>query len=175
MTAHKRIAQHRDTSFRKPLFNCYACHDTGLLSNSDGLLREYLPDYDFTPDGQPMGGHDLGLVCWCHSAYKELGPDGQVIRGGFREDSGELRKVQTSNGQQAIGASLPKEIVRELHQRRRQQWQATEAAMSEARASGQVPSWMAEVKELLKASGKSSSGLQSLGSLLGQSANSLDP
>lgn len=176
MASHKRLAQHRDSTFRKPQFNCYACHDTGLLSNSDGLLREYLPDYDTMPNGQPMGGHDLGLVCWCAAAYKELGPDGQVIRGGFREDSGDVRQVQTASGLQALGASLPKETVRELHQRRRQRWLDTEQAMSEARSSGEAPYWITEAKAMLKGVGQgSSSGLQSLGSLLGQAADSAAP
>lgn len=176
MTSHKRVAQHRDTTFKRPLFSCYACNDTGLLSNSDGLLREYLPDYDHTPEGRIMGGHDLGLICWCNAAYKELGQDGQVIRGGYREDSGEVRQVQTSNGLQALGGSLDKDITRELHQRRRQRWMDTEQAMSEARASGEAPYWISEVKaSVCNVIVYSSSGLQSLGSLLGQVADSPDP
>lgn len=168
-TSHKRVAPHRDKTFRRPLFECYACNDSGLLSNADGLLRHYLPDYDCKPDGSPCGGHDLALVCWCKAAYKQQGPDGQLSRGGFREDSGAVRLVQTSNGQQAIGSELSKEAARELHSVRRQQWEAAEEAMTAARASGEPPWFITEsrvVLEALPASERRSGGLQSLGSIL---------
>lgn len=168
-TSHKRVAPHRDKTFRRPLFECYACNDSGLLSNADGLLRHYLPDYDCKPDGSPCGGHDLALVCWCKAAYKQQGPDGQLSRGGFREDSGAVRLVQTSNGQQAIGSELSKEAARELHSVRRQQWEAAEEAMTAARASGEPPWFITEsrvVLEALPASDRRSGGLQSLGSIL---------
>lgn len=170
MTSHKRLAPHRDSTFRRPLFDCYACNDTGLLTNSDGLLRQYLPDYDCKADGTPCGGHDLALICWCKAAYKELGPDGQVLRGGFREDSGDVRCIQSATGQQPLGTSLSKEITRELHATRRQRWIETEDLMSQARASGESPWFIAESKVLLEQLPKGerrSGGLQSLGSILG--------
>lgn len=172
MTYHKRVAADRDITFRRPDCDCLACNDTGLLSNSDGLLREYLPDYDTMPNGQPMGGHDLALVCWCKAAYALHGPDGQLVRAGFREDSGDVRKVQTSTGYQAMGSSLSKEVTRELHTKRRERWLETERQMTDARQSGESPWFIAESKAALQAVPKaSSSGLQSLGSLLGARAN----
>lgn len=168
MSYHKRVAADRDITFRRPDCACLACNDTGLLSNSDGLLREYLPDYDTMPNGTPMGGHDLALVCWCVAAYAQHGPDGQLLRAGFREDSGDVRKVQTSNGLQALGSSLSKEVTRELHTRRRERWQETERQMTQARQSGEAPWFITESKAALQAVPQSSSsGLQSLGSILG--------
>lgn len=170
MTYHKRLAQHRDTQFRRPDFGCFACHDTGLLVNSDGLVRRFVPDYDCTADGRAVGGSDLALVCWCKAAYTERGSDGQIVRGGFREDSGDVRKVSTAYGLQAVGVSLSKEVTRELHTLRREQWIETEALMTEARQSGEAPWFIAESRVLLEQLPKaerSGDGLQSLGSILG--------
>jgi hypothetical protein len=176
MSTHKRLASHRDTAFHRPRFECYACHDTGLLVNPDGLLRHYLADYDTLPDGRASGGHDLALVCWCTAAYGSRGLDGQVTRGGFREDSGDVRQVQTSSGTQAVGASLSKDVTRELHQQRRTRWTETEQLMSEARQAGESPWFIAEVKASLQkvAAGtqRGSGRLQSLGDILGSGADS---
>jgi len=169
MASHKRLAPQSDSKFKRPQFECYACHDTGLLVNGDGLLRQYLPDYDTKPNGMPCGGHDLALVCWCKAAYRELGPDGQLVRGGFRDDSGEVRIVQTATGQQPLGTCLSKEATRELHAKRRQQWIDTETVMSEARASGEAPWFITESKVVLQQLPKPKQrqgGLQSLGSIL---------
>lgn len=168
-TTHKRLAPHRDKTFRKPQFECYACNDSGLLSNGDGLLRQYLPDYDCKPDGRPCGGHDLALICWCKAAYKQLGPDGQLVRGGYREDSGSIVKVQTNNGLQALGSELSKEVTRELHTTRRQQWLEAEQSMSAAREAGEAPWFISESRvalQSLEGSQRPSRGLQSLGSIL---------
>ena len=168
-TNHKRVAPHRDKTFRRPLYDCYACNDTGLLTNGDGLLRQYLPDYDCKPDGTPCGGHDLALICWCKAAYKQQGPDGQLARGGYREDSGALREVQTANGQQPIGSELSKEVTRELHSARRQRWIEAEEAMTAARATGEAPWFISESRMVLEALPKEqhrSGGLQSLSSIL---------
>ena len=172
MDYHKRLAPHRDTRFRRPDHACFACHDSGLLVNSDGLLRHYLPDYDCLPDGKPVGGADLALVCWCKAAYTERGTDGQVVRSGFREDSGDIRKVATATGQQPVGTSLSKEVTRELHTRRRERWLETEQLMTDARTSGAAPWFITESKVLLEQLPKaerSSGGLQSIGSILGNS------
>jgi hypothetical protein len=169
MTTHKRLAPHRDKTFRRPQFDCYACHDTGLLTNGDGLVRQYLPDYDCKPDGLPCGGHDLAMVCWCKAAYKQLGPDGQLVRGGYREDSGAIAEVQSANGLQLIGSELSKEITRELHSTRRQRWIEAEQSMSVAREAGEAPWFISESRvaiEGLEGSQRASSGLQSLGSIL---------
>lgn len=176
MDYHKRVAPHRDKRFKRPDYACFACHDSGLLVNSDGLLRQHLPDYDCLPDGKPASGVDLALVCWCKAAYPEHGSDGQVVRGGFREDSGDVRKVNTPNGQQLVGVSLSKEVTRELHTRRHEQWLKTERLMTEARERGESPWFITESKVLLEQLPKaerSSGGLQSIGSILGSGADQL--
>lgn len=174
MSTHKRLAPHRDTTFRRPVYECYACHDTGLLANSDGLLRQLLPDYDCTPDGLPSAGYDLAVVCWCKAAYDERGPDGQLVRGGYRNDSGDVRQINTNSGLQAVGASLSKEQTRQLHRSRLEQWLATEETMTAARQAGEAPWFIAEAKALIQslpsaseATERSGGGLQSLGAILG--------
>lgn len=174
MTYHKRLAPHRDTQFHRPAYACNACHDTGLLVNSDGLLRQYLPDYDCLPDGRAVGGVDLALVCWCAASYAERGLDGQITRGGFREDSGDIKKVSTTNGLQAVGSSLSKDVTRELHTRRRERWLETERLMTEARERSETPWFITESKVLLEQLPKpewASGGLQSIGSILGTGAD----
>lgn len=172
MNAHKRVAESRDTQFRRPSFGCYACHDTGLLVNGDGLINQFLSDYDVTPQGRRSGGHDLAIVCHCVASYPQYDGDGKIVRGGFREASGDVRKVQTERGLQPVGASLSKEITRELHSRRRQLWQDAEQQMTEAREAKESPWYVAETKAMLKgieAAQGSTGGLQSLGSILGAS------
>lgn len=171
MASHKRVAESRDTQFRRPSFGCYACHDTGLLVNGDELINQFISDYDVTPQGKRSGGHDLAIVCHCVAAYPQYDPDGKVVRGGFREASGDVRQVQSERGLQAVGVSLSKEVTRELHARRRQLWQQAEEQMTEARTSGVSPWFIAETKAMLQkldqGSGNRGEGLQSIGSILG--------
>ena len=135
MTAHhKRLAQSRDSSWRPPAHDCFACNDSGIISNSDGLVNEYLPDYDAEIiDGElhRKGGADLALICHCKCAYTIYAPDGSTVRGGLR-DSGtsEPITVQTEAGPRSVGISIDKDTARKLHQRRKQQWIETAAFMN---------------------------------------------
>ena len=79
MTAHKRVAESRDTQFRKPLYGCYACHDSGLLVNSDGLVNDFLADYDHTPEGRRSGGPKLRELLWSRLIVEECFAGLQVL------------------------------------------------------------------------------------------------
>ena len=139
--------------------------------NSDGLVNDFLADYDHTPEGRRSGGHDLALVCHCTASFPQYDPEGKVLRGGFREASGDVRQIQTERGLQPMAASLSKDVTRELHKRRRQLWQQAEDQMTEARTSGVSPWFITETKAMLQTldqgSGTRGEGLQSLGSILG--------
>lgn len=135
--SYKRRAEDRQLSFHRPHHACYACNDTGITSNSDGLVSEVLSDYDRLPDGRRLSGSDLPLICHCAAAFPTYEGE-KASRGGFREASGQIRRV---DGTRAVGAEIPKSLTRELHQRRLANWRPTEQAMSEARrarAAGQA-------------------------------------
>ena len=61
MKNYKRAAIDRDVTFRAPNYNCHACNDTGIVHNADGLINNYLPDYDKQENGKRMAGCDLGM------------------------------------------------------------------------------------------------------------------
>jgi hypothetical protein len=71
MALHKRSASRRSNDFLAPRVQCFACYDTGIVSNSDGLVWNYVPDYDIDLNtGKRCGGLDLAIVCHCSSATK---------------------------------------------------------------------------------------------------------
>lgn len=131
---HKRLSPSRETSWRPPAYDCYACNDSGIISNSDGLVNEFIPDYDAEIiDGHlhRHGGTDLALICHCKSAFTIYAPDGSTARGGLRDSAtSEPIIVQTEAGSQAVGISIDKDTARKLHTRRKQQWDETAAAMN---------------------------------------------
>ena len=136
MTAHhKRLVQSRDNSWRPPAHDCFACNDSGIISNSDGLVNEYLPDYDaeiIEGELHRKGGADLALICHCKSAFTIYAPDGSTARGGLRDSAtSEPITVQTEAGPRSVGISIDKDTARKLHQRRKQQWLETAAFMNE--------------------------------------------
>lgn len=149
---YKRSAEDRDLTFRRPSFSCHACHDTGILVNGDGLLNDYLPDYDRAADGRRLVGSDLALACHCTAAYPVPPMNGRPGRGGLREPSGAIRLV---DGIRAAGADPPRRITEMLQERRLANWRETERAMSEARqqrASGQAearPWFLIELRQTL--------------------------
>jgi hypothetical protein len=157
MAHYKRVQADREVTFTRPLHDCYACHDTGIVQNSDGLANEYLADYDHLPDGRRLTGCDAALICHCTAAYPASGPDGQIQRGGFRESSGEIRRVHTDLGDRLVGAEFPKDVARQLHKRRLESWKQTEAEMNRsrhARANGDasdVPWFIGVVRDHIQA------------------------
>lgn len=128
MTHHKRSATDRDITWRPPEVNCYACYDTGIISNSDGLLSAFLPDYDTTAAGIRHGGLDLAIICHCPAAYPDHDHDGKTTRGGLR-----VNGAPAIIGNQRIGADIPKETARHIHQQRSASWKATAAEMNAIR------------------------------------------
>ena len=45
MQNYKRSAIDRDITFRPPVHNCYACNDTGIVNNSDGLAKDNMNSF----------------------------------------------------------------------------------------------------------------------------------
>ncbi len=137
MSYFKRQAADRDVTFRRPQHECYACSDTGIVSNGDGALTELVPSYDVLDDGRRIGGYDLAMICWCHAAYNVKDLEGKITRHGFREESGAIRKISTCvlgvDREVAVGASCPQEITVELHRRRKDQWALSEGVFNDRR------------------------------------------
>jgi hypothetical protein len=107
-----------------PGFACFACFDTGIVSNHDMAINTYLPDYDVLPSGERMSGFHPAVICCCMAAYAGTG------RSGFRDSSGPLR-VETAAGPRWTGCELPQEATAEIHRARRQQAYAVVQATAE--------------------------------------------
>ena len=157
-SSHKRSALDRDATFYAPKVSCFACYDTGIVTNGDGLLNHYLPDYDAEIiDGNihRHGGSDLAVICHCVAAYDAQDYDAQTTRAGFRDSTG-VRTTDTNGRQQALGVNVDKDIIREIHRQRRANWEATATRSQFVKATGalwpqpQLPAYIADVKEQLR-------------------------
>jgi hypothetical protein len=100
-------------AFVLPGFACFACADTGIVSNHDGAINEFIPDYDLLPSGEILPGSDPAIICCCFSAYPANG------RGGYRDSAGP-RRLETAAGPRAIGCELDQQAVAAIHRQRRQ-------------------------------------------------------
>lgn len=125
---HKRIAPDREITWRPPDAKCYACYDTGIISNGDGFLSVYLPDYDTNQKGFRHGGIDLAIICHCEAAYPQIDHDGKTVKAALR-----INDKPAITGTQAIGADIAKQAAREIHRRRKASWEATAADMTACR------------------------------------------
>ncbi|MCT4366177.1 MAG: hypothetical protein N3Z28_00725 [Synechococcaceae cyanobacterium MAG-AL2] len=114
LPAHKRRPS-KGPGFTIPNYACWACEDTGIVSNGDGLVNDWLPDYDITPDGVILPGSDPACICQCLAAYPSSNQPG---RGGFRDSAGP-RAVETLNGQRFAGVQFPQAGVQALHTERK--------------------------------------------------------
>jgi hypothetical protein len=160
MNNYKRTNPDRDVTFRKPHSECYACYDSGIVQNGDGLLNDYLPDYDQGPDGRMRRGHDLAVVCHCKAAYAEQDREGKPIRGAFRLDGGTVAKTADDGRFPAtwIAADIARSITDDLHKRRLANWLEGERLMNIARqkaANGDpdaLPEFMKAARKQLKPS-----------------------
>lgn len=100
-------------AFVLPGYTCFACADTGIVSNFDKAINQFVPDYDVLPSGEHMSGSDPAIICCCMAAYANNG------RGGYRDSSGP-RSVETAAGPRALGCDLDQEAIATIHRLRRQ-------------------------------------------------------
>jgi hypothetical protein len=112
LSPHKRRPP-AGPAFVLPSYACFACFDTGIVSNHDRAVNDYLPDYDVLPSGELLPGSDPAVVCCCTAAYPRMGRGG-----GFRDSNGPTR-VETAAGARRIGCELPQEAIAGIHRNRR--------------------------------------------------------
>lgn len=155
MASHKRSASRRSNDFLAPRVQCFACYDTGIVSNSDGLVWNYVPDYDMDPDtGKRCGGMDLAIVCHCTAAYESQDYQTNVTRSGYRT-SDAVKSVDCNGYQQQLGILISKEHTREIHRARRLAWEIScrdmEAVRKNATAGTkpQLPAYIENVRDQL--------------------------
>ena len=158
ISSHKRSSLDRDTTFYAPKVACFACYDSGIVSNGDGLLNDYLIDYDATvTDGvlHRHGGSDLAIICHCKAAYEAQDFESQTTRAGFRDSTG-VRSTDINGRQQAIGVESDKESMLEIHHKRKALWEQSAKDLNSLRQqvragmTPQLPDYIATVKEQLK-------------------------
>ena len=122
MLIYKRSAVDREVTFNAPKYTCYACNDTGIINNSDKLINNHLPDYDIDDKGRRFSGQDLALICYCNAANPQYDIDGQIISHGYRDSDGHIRNN--------VGVDIPIDIVRDIHNMRKESWTKTEKLMN---------------------------------------------
>ena len=122
MKNYKRSAVDREVTFNAPKYTCYACNDTGIVNNSDKLINNHLPDYDIDDKGRRFSGQDLALICYCAAANAKYDEDNQLICKGYRELDNTIRNN--------IGVDLDIDIVREIHNIRKENWIKTTKLMN---------------------------------------------
>tara|TARA_B100001094_G_scaffold315042_1_gene354569 strand:- start:22875 stop:23348 length:474 start_codon:yes stop_codon:yes gene_type:complete len=148
MKPYKRAAIDRDITFRAPNYNCHACNDTGIVHNSDGLINNYLPDYDKTETGKRFSGCDLAIICYCEAVYPKYNDDAQIESHGYRNGEGDIKNN--------VGIDVDKNIIRELHNIRKKGWNDTATLMNKLiqknlkSNKATLPVEMQKVKEQLK-------------------------
>ena len=153
--SHKRHSRDRELTAYAPQAACYACYDTGIVSNSDGLVWQYVPDYDITLNGQRVGGSDLAIICHCVAAYESVDHQSNTTRGGLRTSTGP-NVVDCAGFQQQIGILIDKDATREIHRRRKEIWQQSIADLNALRqqatsgAKPELPYYIEEVKLQLR-------------------------
>jgi hypothetical protein len=155
--SHKRFSIDRDATFYAPKVACFACYDSGIVSNGDGLLNDYLTDYDATIlDGviYRHGGSDLAIICHCSAAYDSQDMESHTTKTGFRDSSG-VRSTDTNGRQQPIGVDPDKDMIREIHRKRRDLWQQSAQDLNSLRQQvkagfkPELPDYIATVKQQL--------------------------
>ena len=149
MSNFKRSAATTDGRFHREHKDCFACSDTGIVQNGDGLVNK-LPgfeDYDIQ-NGRIARGSDLALICTCKAAYPKYEPDGSCSRGGYRTPDG-IRTVEVAGRSCPMGAEISVELVNQLHKDRLELWKQADREFNQyrERAAAGVP---AELPEYLK-------------------------
>ena len=153
---YRRTSLDRDTTFYIPKVECFACYDSGIVSNGDKLVNQFIPDYDRDQKGRPNGGQDLAIICHCKAAYGDSQSDNERERVGFRDSYGNIRTADSIRGEpQPLGFSLEKEKIRQIHTQRKDAWQKGAKDINEIRqkiAKGEkyeTPYYIQVVKEEL--------------------------
>ena len=153
---YRRTSLDRDTTFYIPKVECFACYDSGIVSNGDSLVNRFIPDYDRDRKGRLCGGQDLAIICHCKAAYGDSQSDNERERVGFRDSYGNIRTADSIRGEpQPLGFSLEKEKIRQIHTQRKESWQKTAKEMNQIRnkkAKGEkveTPYYIQVVKEEL--------------------------
>ena len=158
ISSYKRSSLDRDSTFYAPRPSCFAWYDIGIGAKGDALLNHYLPDYDAEIiDGKILrrGGCDLAVICHCTAAYEAQDYEAQTTRAGFR-DSAKVHTTESNGRHQQIGIIIDKDIVRDIHRKRKASWEATAQAMNSLRQQvkaglkPQLPQYIGEVKEQLR-------------------------
>ena len=81
-----------------------------------------MTDYEIDDKGRRFSGQDLALICYCNAANPQYDIDGQIISHGYRDSDGHIRNN--------IGVDIPIDIVREIHNMRKESWTKTEKLMN---------------------------------------------
>lgn len=150
---HRLVAPHKrrppaGPAFVLPGHACFACADTGIVSNFDGAINRFVPDYDVLPSGEIMPGSDPAIICCCVSAYPSNG------RGGYRDSAGP-RAVETASGPRATGCDIDQEAIASIHRARRQK--ALDAVQDAAEHARRLQASRATVAGLLPSIGREES------------------
>ena len=131
---YRRTSLDRDTTFYIPKVECFACHDSGIVSNGDAFVNQFIPDYDRDKKGRLCGGQDLAIICHCKAAYGDSQSDNERERVGFRDSYGNIRTADSIRGEpQPLGFSLEKEKIRQIHTQRKDAWQKSAKDINETR------------------------------------------
>ena len=153
---YRRTSLDRDTTFYIPKVECFACYDSGIVSNGDNLVNRFIPDYDRDKKGRLCGGQDLAIICHCKAAYGDSQSDNERERTGYRDSYGNIRTADSIRGEpQPLGFSLEKEKIRQIHTQRKESWQKSAKDINETRqkiAKGEkyeTPYYIQVVKEEL--------------------------
>ena len=167
--------------FQAPKFECYACHDSGIVVNGDGAVNKYFDAaYDRGPAGEMRNGHDMALICTCKAARNEQGykADGQwgVVRHGFIEDSGQIRTTGSEYGTRSYGYPITEELRQKLHNHRVRTWAETEQRQNLLRAKAEAgtlkpeesPGYLIKqlIRDELKDAPRTATGFSSIGQAL---------
>ena len=131
---YRRTALDRDTTFYIPKVECFACYDSGIVTNGDRLVNKFIPDYDRDKKGRICGGQDLAIICHCKAAYADYETDDDKEKVGFRDKNGNIRTTDSIRGEpQALGFSMEKEKIRQIHLERKSSWEKSAKDMNQIR------------------------------------------
>ena len=153
---YRRTALDRDTTFYIPKVECFACYDSGIVTNGDRLVNKFIPDYDRDKKGRICGGQDLAIICHCKAAYADYETDDDKEKVGFRDKNGNIRTTDSIRGEpQALGFSMEKEKIRQIPLERKASWEKSAKDMNDIRQKiikkekYEIPYYIQVVKEEL--------------------------